>query len=774
MGTPSCLLALLALLGGAARGAQEPRRVPLKLLSYNLHGGQEATAAVMARFIAGVGADVVSLQEVPSAQYRDDLARLAGYPHVSLLDRGKALLSRLPLEGERVIPLVFDRSLVRATVAVEGIPVSLYGVHISWDVDGNKQARQIVDSVLPADPNPRKVLIGDFNDEHYSTQNTTLETVLADAWSDLGVRPGARTTWPATGFAGSEGHQLIDLLLYDPRGGMRPVSGEIPNLSPVLSDHRPVIFTMDLADPIAIDPPAGFEVDWLLGDMLLDVRFDREVDEASAGDAARYAVLDTAGRFGRAIEGVLVDPRRRRVRLTVAPLNPAMDYVLQVEGVRARAGTIGCPRLRRVLTYLPNLLANAGAEGGTSGWDVQGGLAALAELRQLRPYTGEAFFGGGATEPVSKASQTASLERSAPEIDAGRAVLVLGAHLATGYLSFPGGESRPEPYDDSELLVEVLDAGGSVLLETSSGKRDTLDWHPYREEVPLPPGSRAARVTIAAYRKTLLGGPQVDGAIDDAFAGLRVLSAPHGRKSGNLLRNGGAESGAIDPWEATPNVAVLANYAALSGSQVVAARGSWLFIARQRRDGGHLSQEVPLPSHGPGDYLRWGGWVRSWASRTTGVLRLEVLDAQGLVLVAASSWPRHEAEWTLVERFTPVPRGAARLRLALETQGADLAFLSDGLFACLEGGPEGAGWFARGDVERDGRLTVSDAIAVLRGLFAGAAVPCRDAADADDDGHLGVMDAVRLLGYLFLQGPSIPPPGLAAPGPDPTEDGLGC
>jgi len=30
-----------------------------------------------------------------------------------------------------------------------------------------------------------------------------LESALSDAWTDLGVRPGARTSWPATGWAGT-------------------------------------------------------------------------------------------------------------------------------------------------------------------------------------------------------------------------------------------------------------------------------------------------------------------------------------------------------------------------------------------------------------------------------------------------------------------------------------------------------------------------------------------------------------------------------------------
>ncbi len=214
------------------------------------HAAPPRTAATtaMGQFIARQGADLVSLQEVPNTFYRDTVARLAGFPHKSRLELGKTILSRTPIEEEQVIPLIDDRSLLRITTTFEGIKLSIYGVHISWDAEGDAQAKQIIDTYLPRDLNPRKIFLGDFNDEHFATQNIILESALCDAWTDLGVRPGARTSWPATGWSGSEGHQLIDLLLYDPAGGIFPLGGEILNLAPPLSDHRPVVFQVQLTD----------------------------------------------------------------------------------------------------------------------------------------------------------------------------------------------------------------------------------------------------------------------------------------------------------------------------------------------------------------------------------------------------------------------------------------------------------------------------------------------------------------------------------------------
>jgi hypothetical protein len=83
--------------------------------------------------------------------------------------------------------------------------------------------------------------------------------------------------------------------------------------------------------------------------------------------------------------------------------------------------------------------------------------------------------------------------------------------------------------------------------------------------------------------------------------------------------------------------------------------------------------------------------------------------------------------------------------------------------------------FVRGDVDQSSRLDVSDAVSVLRFLFAGErdVVTCDDAADADDSGGLDTSDAVFLLSALFLVGP-LPAAPFPACGDDPTEDVLGC
>ena len=64
----------------------------------------------------------------------------------------------------------------------------------------------------------------------------------------------------------------------------------------------------------------------------------------------------------------------------------------------------------------------------------------------------------------------------------------------------------------------------------------------------MPRGTRSARITIAANRRTLIGGTRNDGAVEQVFLGVEVLPADHGRLGGNLLVNPGAESGDLEPW----------------------------------------------------------------------------------------------------------------------------------------------------------------------------------------------------------------------------------
>jgi hypothetical protein len=91
--------------------------------------------------------------------------------------------------------------------------------------------------------------------------------------------------------------------------------------------------------------------------------------------------------------------------------------------------------------------------------------------------------------------------------------------------------------------------------------------------------------------------------------------------------------------------------------------------------------------------------------------------------------------------------------------------------------------FARGDVDSNGAINVTDAIRILSFLFTGGNEPeCLEAADVDDQGGTrpNITDAIALLNWLFLGGRPPAPPVPREPQYSATscgmdlEEGLGC
>jgi hypothetical protein len=131
--------------------------------------------------------------------------------------------------------------------------------------------------------------------------------------------------------------------------------------------------------------------------------------------------------------------------------------------------------------------------------------------------------------------------------------------------------------------------------------------------------------------------------------------------------------------------------------------------------------------------------------------------------------------WTRVDRWTidlPLVSGPNEITaFAFDASGELLGVDTIVVTSTSEPPP---GRFRRGDADQSGRIDVSDAIVVLRHLFAGRPMACRDAGDANDDEILGITDGIHVLEYLFRGGPT-PPPPFEAPGADPTGDGsLDC
>ena len=95
-----------------------------------------------------------------------------------------------------------------------------------------------------------------------------------------------------------------------------------------------------------------------------------------------------------------------------------------------------------------------------------------------------------------------------------------------------------------------------------------------------------------------------------------------------------------------------------------------------------------------------------------------------------------------------------------------LAFIFIGISAKVFSDDE----FLRGDVNADGRVSISDSLMIRRFLFNGDRPPtCRDSADVNDDKFINISDQIEILRFLFLDGPS-PESPFPENGPDPTQD----
>ncbi len=87
--------------------------------------------------------------------------------------------------------------------------------------------------------------------------------------------------------------------------------------------------------------------------------------------------------------------------------------------------------------------------------------------------------------------------------------------------------------------------------------------------------------------------------------------------------------------------------------------------------------------------------------------------------------------------------------------------------------------FHRGDSNTDGKVDLSDAVAIFGFLFLGGPSPsCLEAANANNDPKLDISDGIYILSFLFSGGPAPPspgpPPGACGEDPPGPPASLGC
>ena len=241
-------------------------RLPLRLLSYNIHGGVGLDGVLdlgrVADVIDASGADVVALQE--GDRFRREQSRFEDQPgllaqrlgmhlaYAANLDAeparpgapraqyGTALLSRFALESSTTTLLpCFEgseqRGLLEATVTVGGRPLRVLGTHLQWDSE-TERTRQAEAIAATLDERPT-ILLGDLNTIPGSPAYRGLATRLEDAWAQVGDGEGHT-------FHAEPPPRRLDYVWVG--GGVRAVSAQV--LPSVASDHAALRVEVTLPD----------------------------------------------------------------------------------------------------------------------------------------------------------------------------------------------------------------------------------------------------------------------------------------------------------------------------------------------------------------------------------------------------------------------------------------------------------------------------------------------------------------------------------------------
>jgi endonuclease/exonuclease/phosphatase family metal-dependent hydrolase len=231
----------------------------LVVVTYNIKSGHYGGGSRLAGIIAELTAmtpDIVFLQEVRGETQLRAISTALGMAEVYGVNLrlgrgtasayGTAILSRFPVEDPVNIQLpnrpgLEQRGLLRASVLVEGTPLTVYGTHLQHDSPEMRasQMRTILEMVR--DDPAAKILGGDLNDSPRSSVLGSAYTELQDTWSVVGDGTGA--TVPA-----ARPRNRIDYLLFDQADDeattLTPLTAQVMGVGS--SDHRAVRATFRL------------------------------------------------------------------------------------------------------------------------------------------------------------------------------------------------------------------------------------------------------------------------------------------------------------------------------------------------------------------------------------------------------------------------------------------------------------------------------------------------------------------------------------------------
>jgi endonuclease/exonuclease/phosphatase (EEP) superfamily protein YafD len=248
------LSGLLLAFGGALPGEPVAAAPRLSILTYNTHL-EAVMLEPMVQVIRDANADVVNLQEVTrelGARLRADLADRYPYTYETQdtdVYNGQMLLSAYPILEQEAWP--HPRRLLRAQIAVNGTPVTLYNIHptspgsVAMSIEPRGEEIVFALDLIAAETTP-VLLMGDFNMEPFGRDYDQVSAVLTDAWAAVGEGPGF--TYPDYRYPQAQVNARfptrlptpiirIDYVFYSP--GLQAVEAQVwPDSGG--SDHRPL------------------------------------------------------------------------------------------------------------------------------------------------------------------------------------------------------------------------------------------------------------------------------------------------------------------------------------------------------------------------------------------------------------------------------------------------------------------------------------------------------------------------------------------------------
>jgi hypothetical protein len=491
------------------------------------------------------------------------------------------------------------------------VTFSVYAAHIAWDIDGNLQARQIAREVVAADPLAHLVMAGDFNDEHYSTQNDYLDETLIDAATQMGWYPGQHISWPSTGFDETEGAQTIDLVFSRRSLPAIATAVEVMNLSPVLSDHKPVVADLLYPrgdQPFAVDPLAAGRDTFRFFPAQADLPANLLVNPGAEDGQSGWVF----GGGAKVMESRLhLSPRTGDWLFTGydAPTDPEAPWSwgTQTVDLSGQAEPIDAGRGR--------LYASAWMASGSEIVEQDGEVSNL-----LMTYSdGEVIVetmdvtGALSSRTVSGRRDTLKWHPFAAVVDVPPGTRQARVTFLAHHKS-QGGNQNGAAFDDLYLGFQAQEAvnrvaGPNLVPEGGCEPGDPAGlevgpgWAAIRDYLPIGPwGVTMYPPTCAAGRGCYVANPRVDP-------------------------------------EAEP----------VTGPSTLAREVDLTPFAADV-DAGNLA-------------LRSVAWIRTMNALTTVRLALVVLDSDGTPWATFQSAPLHAAEWTKVELRTRMPPNARRVRL---------------------------------------------------------------------------------------------------------------